>query len=141
MSNSGRAQGLEGGSSRLTLSISLDWLKRWGPLLVILLLTVSLRTLQLDLFYTRDELVHWRQSNEFFVALWHGDLEGTNTGSNYPQVTVFWLQALFNLAKYIVALVSSGQVSLMEAVVDQANLETAWKNVKANRGARPTCRG
>jgi RNA-directed DNA polymerase len=25
--------------------------------------------------------------------------------------------------------------SLMEAVVDQANLETAWKNVKANRGA------
>ena len=26
-------------------------------------------------------------------------------------------------------------MSLMEAVVDQANLETAWKNVKANRGA------
>ena len=25
-------------------------------------------------------------------------------------------------------------MSLMEAVVDQANLETAWKNVKANRG-------
>ena len=25
--------------------------------------------------------------------------------------------------------------SLMEAVVDQTNLETAWKNVKANRGA------
>ncbi len=26
-------------------------------------------------------------------------------------------------------------VSLMEAVVDTANMETAWKNVKANRGA------
>ena len=26
-------------------------------------------------------------------------------------------------------------MSLMEAVVDQANLEAAWKNVKANRGA------
>ena len=25
--------------------------------------------------------------------------------------------------------------SLMEAVVDTANIETAWKNVKANRGA------
>jgi 4-amino-4-deoxy-L-arabinose transferase-like glycosyltransferase len=87
-------------------------------LVVILLLTVSLRTLQLDLFYTRDELVHWRQSNEFFVALWQGDLEGTNTGSNYPQVTVFWLQALFNLVKYVITFASSGQVSLMEAVVN-----------------------
>ena len=26
-------------------------------------------------------------------------------------------------------------MSLMEAVVDEANLETAWKNVKATRGA------
>ena len=26
-------------------------------------------------------------------------------------------------------------MSLMEAVVDEANIETAWKNVKANRGA------
>jgi 4-amino-4-deoxy-L-arabinose transferase-like glycosyltransferase len=118
MSSSGRAQGLESGSNRLILSISPDWLKKWGPLVVILLLTVSLRTLQLDLFYTRDELVHWRQSDEFFVALWQGDLEGTNTGSNYPQVTVFWLQALFNLVKYVMTLVSSGQVSLMEAVVN-----------------------
>ena len=30
---------------------------------------------------------------------------------------------------------SLSPMSLMEAVVDQANLETAWKNVKANRGA------
>jgi len=29
-------------------------------------------------------------------------------------------------------------MSLMEAVVDGANIETAWKNVKANRGRAPT---
>ena len=118
MFSSGRHGGHEGGGLRWPSSVLSNWVRNWGPLALILLLTVSLRIIQLDLFYTRDELVHWRQSNEFFVALWQGDLEGTNTGSNYPQVTVFWLQTLFNLVKYALLLVSSGQVSLMEAVVD-----------------------
>jgi hypothetical protein len=118
MFNSGTSQGLAGFRRRPLSAVLVDWVRKWGPLAVILLVTVSLRTLQLDLFYARDELLHWRQSDDFFIALWQGDLKGTNTGSVYPQVTVFWLQTVLNVAKYFVGLASSGQQAVIEAVIN-----------------------
>lgn len=73
---------------------------RWLPWLVIVGLAVGLRVLQLGVFYTRDEAVVWRWADQFFAAVWRGDLAGTNVGSDYPGVPAYWLQLAFNLVRY-----------------------------------------
>jgi 4-amino-4-deoxy-L-arabinose transferase-like glycosyltransferase len=94
-------------------------IKKHGPLAAVLLLTVLVRVLQLDLFYGRDELTIWRWSDEFFVSLWHGDLANLVLDSDYPGITIYWLQSFYNYLKYGFLWFTSGQVPTLEAIVDE----------------------
>jgi len=93
-------------------------IKKHGPLAAVLFLTVLVRVLQLDLFYGRDELTIWRWSDEFFVSLWHGDLANLVLDSDYPGITIYWLQSFYNYLKYGFLWFTSGQVPTLEAMVD-----------------------
>jgi len=91
---------------------------RWLPWLVIVGLAVSLRVLQLGVFYTRDEMVVWRWTDQFFAAIWRGDLAGTNVGSDYPGIPAYWLQLMFNLVRYPGWLsAGSDQATWVEAIL------------------------
>jgi 4-amino-4-deoxy-L-arabinose transferase-like glycosyltransferase len=90
-------------------------------LISILLLALLLRLLRLDLFHTRDELVIWRWSDEFFVSLWNGDLVNSVFDSNYPGITIFWLQTLYNYLKYGLLWLTSGQAPDMMAIVNESH--------------------
>jgi hypothetical protein len=113
-----RSPGAEGGGYRLLSWISLAQVRSWLPLAVILLFTLTLRLLRLDLFYTRDEVVVWRWSDEFFVSLWRGDLAHSVLGSNYPAVTIFWLQSIYNYLKFGFVWLTSGHPPTLEAIID-----------------------
>jgi hypothetical protein len=102
----------------LIASSLLDWFKKWGPLIAVLLLTLSVRVSQLGLFYARDELVIQRWSEEFFVSLWQGDLANSVVDSDYPGITIFWLQSLYNYLKYGFIWIASGQAPTLESIVE-----------------------
>ena len=119
MFTSERSQDLDGGRYRLLSRISVDRIKAWIPLIVTLLLALLLRLLQLDLFHTRDELVIWRWSDEFFFSLWNGDLANSVFDSDYPGITIFWLQALYSYLKYGFLWLTSGQALALQAIVNE----------------------
>jgi 4-amino-4-deoxy-L-arabinose transferase-like glycosyltransferase len=96
----------------------LGWIKMWGPLVALMLAAICLRTLKLDLFYSRDELVIWRWGNEFFTALWQGSFANAVFESVYPGVTLFWLQALYGVLKLGFLALFHGQPPLLATIVD-----------------------
>ncbi len=75
-------------ASRKTYLLILFWL-------FVLTLALLPRTLNLDVFYIRDELAIVPWTNEFTQAIWRGDLAGTLTASDYPGIPMFWGQAIF----------------------------------------------
>ncbi len=118
MFDSGRSQELEGGRYHLFSLTLIGLVKTWGPLVAILSLTVWVRILQLGVFYGRDELVIWRWSDEFFTALWHGNLANSVVDSDYPGITIFWLQSLYNYLKYGFLWLASGHAPALGAIVE-----------------------
>ena len=58
------------------------------------------RIVDLNVFYARDELAIWPWADEFATAIWHGNLAGTFTTSDYPGIPMFWVQSLFLAIKY-----------------------------------------
>ena len=85
---------------------------------MLLLLAISLRTLKLNLFYGRDELVIWRWSDDFFSALWRGSFVNVLAGDDYPGITLFWLQALYSALKLSFLWLFHGQPPALAAIVD-----------------------
>jgi hypothetical protein len=98
--------------------LPLSRIKKWGPLAALMLVAVCLRTLKLDLFYSRDELVIWRWGNEFFAALWQGSFVNAVFESVYPGVTLFWLQALYAALKLGYLALFQGQPPQLATIVD-----------------------
>jgi 4-amino-4-deoxy-L-arabinose transferase-like glycosyltransferase len=112
-----RPQELEGGGYHLFSSTLIGLVRTWGPLVAVLSFTVWVRIFQLGVFYGRDELVIWRWSDEFFTALWHGNLANSVADSNYPGITIFWLQSLYNYLKYGFLWLASGHAPVLDAIV------------------------
>jgi 4-amino-4-deoxy-L-arabinose transferase-like glycosyltransferase len=112
-----RPRELEGGGYHLFSLTLIELVKTWGPLVAILSLTVLVRILQLGVFYGRDELVTWRWSDEFFTALWHGNPANSVVDSDYPGITIFWLQSLYNYLKYGFLWLASGHAPALSAIV------------------------
>ena len=121
MLSSESSQGQGGGGDRSLSRIPADRITSWIPLIAILVVALVLRLLRLDLFHTRDELVIWRWSDEFFVSLWNGDLANSVFDSDYPGITIFWLQALYNYLKYGFLWLGSGQAPDMMAIVNESH--------------------
>jgi 4-amino-4-deoxy-L-arabinose transferase-like glycosyltransferase len=110
---------LEGGGFRLLSWIPVDRIRTWIPLIAVLLLALLLRLLRLDLFHTRDELVIWRWSDEFFFSLWNGDLANSVFDSDYPGITIFWVQALYSYLRYGFLWLTAGQADALQSIVNE----------------------
>ena len=72
----------------------------WLFWLAVLVVVVTPRVLDLDVFYARDELAIWPWADQFALAVWDGDPAGTLTESDYPGIPMFWAQTLFLTVKY-----------------------------------------
>jgi 4-amino-4-deoxy-L-arabinose transferase-like glycosyltransferase len=68
--------------------------------LLIMLLVITPRVLDLNVFYARDELAIWPWADEFALAVWAGQPAETLTASDYPGIPLFWAQTLFLTLKY-----------------------------------------
>jgi 4-amino-4-deoxy-L-arabinose transferase-like glycosyltransferase len=111
-------QGFEHDKSNLFTSTVWDRIGIWAPLVVVLAIAVLIRVLKLDVFYGRDELVIWRWSDEFFSSLWRGDLAHAVLDSDYPGITVYWLQSLYNFAKYGFLWLTSGHAPQLSTLIE-----------------------
>lgn len=78
----------------------LPWPGRTLAWLLIIAVIVLPRSLDLDVFYARDELAIWPWADQFALAVWRGDPAGTLTTSDYPGIPMFWAQTLFLTVKY-----------------------------------------
>ena len=73
----------------------------WLFWLLVVVLALTPRMFDLDVFYARDELSIWGWADEFVLAIWAGDLAGTLTESDYPGIPLFWAHTLFLTLKYM----------------------------------------
>lgn len=72
----------------------------WLAWLFVVVVILTPRILDLDVFYARDELAIWPWADQFTLAVWQGNPAGTLTDSDYPGIPMFWGQTLFLSLKY-----------------------------------------
>jgi hypothetical protein len=89
--------------------LNLQWLKRLGLAVGLILLVTLPRLTDLSGYLIVDEADRWRWAEQFYRALIAGDLRATLVGDGYPGIVPVWLETIWLLGESLRRSVTQGQ--------------------------------